>query len=84
MNKFLVTLINGFPSQWIIVLMVATSVGFSCGPMAAFWTVALYAICSFIYIVSRQIYWRITKTGDYAYMQKSSKAIPADTEADSN
>jgi hypothetical protein len=83
MKALVSNLFHKFPAQWVIVLMVAVSVALSCGHAApAVIIMALYALCSFIFNVVRQIYWRITKTGDYAYLQKSKETVPTDSETD--
>jgi len=85
MKQFFLNLLKHFPPQWLIVLLVAIAAGLGCGHAGyAIIVMMIYAACSFLFNVGRQIYWRITKTGDYAYMQKSSETIPPDSTADLN
>lgn len=59
------TLAN-FPMQWVLLIVAAIIIGCIFGFDIGFWSLltAVAGITLFIFI--RQVYWWITKTGDYS------------------
>jgi hypothetical protein len=69
MKKFLNTLLalfTGIPILWILMIVVSVIIGLIFNVRVGFWTLFFLVAGMTIFVIGRQIYWFITKTGDYS------------------
>ncbi len=69
MKKFLNTFLaifTGIPLLWILIIVVSIVVGFIFkDARVGFWMLFFLVASMTLFVIGRQIYWAITKTGDY-------------------